>query len=140
MLFREFQELWQPGHGAVVIDDFRQHPGGMQAGETREVNGGLGVARPAQHAASAIAQRKNVAGTHQIGGPGPGIGQQPDGAGTVGGGNAGGHVARGIHGNGVGRAHPLHVLLRHEREFEPIKRNAFHRHANDARSVTHHET
>ena len=140
MLFGELQQFRQARHRAVVIHNFREHAGGTQAGEPHEINRRLGVAGATQHAAFAITQRKNVAGANEIVALGFGIGQHLDRVGAVGGGNSRAHAVRGVHGNRVSRAHPFHVLLRHQRQFEPVEFAAFHRHADDAGRVAHHET
>ena len=82
-LLGHFLQLRHAGHGAVVVDDFDEGSGGIQAGEAGQVDGGLGVAGAHQHAAVAGAQGVDVAGTAQLRGFGGGVGQGADGAGAV---------------------------------------------------------
>ena len=58
VLAAEVLQLRQPGHGAVVVEDLAEDAGGVQAGELGEIDGGLGVAGAAQHAARLCAQRE----------------------------------------------------------------------------------
>ena len=61
MLLAELHEVGDAGHGAVVVDDLAEHAGRVEAGQAGEVDGGLGVAGPLEHAALAVAQREDVA-------------------------------------------------------------------------------
>ena len=54
-------------HGAVVVHDLADDAGRDEAGHARQVDGGFGLAGAHQHAAFARAQRKDVAGTRQVG-------------------------------------------------------------------------
>jgi hypothetical protein len=58
----EARQLRRAHHRAVVVDDLAQRAGGTQPGESGEVDGGLGVAGAAQHAAVDGAQRDDVSG------------------------------------------------------------------------------
>ena len=122
VLLPETQQLRDAGHRAVVVDDFRQDPGGTQTGEAGEIDGGLGVSGPAQDSAGAVAERENMAGPHEVAGRGGAVGEEPDRAGAVGGGNAGGDAPGGIDADRVGRAHPLGVGFHrgHQRQFEAV--------------------
>ena len=51
VLGAEALEVGHPGHRAVVVDDLAEHAGRVQAGHAGEVDGGLGVAGPLEHAA-----------------------------------------------------------------------------------------
>ncbi len=72
----------------------------MRARSTR----GFGLSGANQDAAFAGAQRKDVAGTHQVGGARGGIDGDLDGAGAVGGADAGGDALAGFDGFGEGGA------------------------------------
>src|SRR5687767_7414499 len=56
VLLREDLELWALRRGAVVGEDLADDARRVQAGESREVDGRLGVTDPLQHAAFASAQ------------------------------------------------------------------------------------
>ena len=64
-------------HGAVVVDDLDEHAGRGEPGEPGQVDGGLGVAAPDEHAALAVAQREDVAGPGDLPRLGRGVGQRP---------------------------------------------------------------
>ncbi len=66
VLFAEFQELRHARHGAVFIHDFADDAAGFQAGQAREVDGGLGLPRPDENSAFPRAQGENVTGTGEI--------------------------------------------------------------------------
>src|SRR5690606_6597587 len=102
VLVGEGAEFRQPGHGAVVVDDLRDHPGGAAASEPGQVHGGFGVPAPHQHPAGTVAQGEDVAGPDEVAGLAGLVGEQPDRAGTVRGGDAGVHPGTGVHGHGVG--------------------------------------
>ncbi len=46
MSFRKLNEVWQPGHGPVFVENFADHSRGMTARERSEIATRLGVARP----------------------------------------------------------------------------------------------
>ena len=75
---------------AVLVDDLAQHAGRVQPGHAGQVDGGLGVAGPLEHAALAVAQREDVAGPGEVAGPGRRVDERLDGGGPVGGRDAGG--------------------------------------------------
>ena len=54
------------GHRPVLVHDLADDAGRDQAGEAREVDGGLGLARALEHAAGARAQREDVAGLDEV--------------------------------------------------------------------------
>ena len=87
----EHPQLVAAGHVAVVLlrHDLAERADRVQPGEPGEVDGGLGVARPAQHAALAGPQRQHVPGPHQVAGDGRRVGEQRDRPGPVGGRDAG---------------------------------------------------
>ncbi len=61
VLVGELAQLRAALHGAVVVDDLDQDAGRGEPGEPGQVDGGLGVAAPDEHAALAVAQREHVA-------------------------------------------------------------------------------
>ena len=77
VLLAELDEVGDPGHRAVVVDDLAQHAGGVEAGHAGQVDGGLGVAGPLEHAAVGVAQREDVAGPGQVAGAGGRVDERP---------------------------------------------------------------
>ena len=75
-------EVGHARHRAVVVDDLAQHAGRVEAGQAGEVDRGLGVAGPLEHAALAVAQREDVAGPGQVAGAGRRVDQRLDGGAT----------------------------------------------------------
>ena len=64
-----FANFNSSGSRAIVPSSFmisQMHADGTAAGEMHEIHGGLGVAGALEHAAGLGAQRKNVAGLHEI--------------------------------------------------------------------------
>jgi hypothetical protein len=59
---REPQQLGHPRHAAVLVHDLADHAGRVQARHAGQIDGGLGVTAPHQHAAVACAQRKTCPG------------------------------------------------------------------------------
>ena len=115
-------ELGQPGHvRLLVVDDLAQHAGRVQAGHAGQVDGGLGVAGPLEHAALAVAQREDVAGPGQVVGAGGGVDQGLDGGGPVEGRDAGGRAVPGVDRDGEGGAVRLGVGRHHQRQVELVE-------------------
>ena len=54
---------------AVVVHDFADHAGRVQAGDARQIDGRLGLPGAHQHAAVARAQREHVPGPRQVARP-----------------------------------------------------------------------
>ena len=88
----------------VLADHLAQHAGRVEAGQAGQVDGGLGVAGPLEHAALAVAQREDVAGPGQVDGAGGGVDEGGDGGGPVGGRDAGGGAVAGVDRDGEGGA------------------------------------
>ena len=120
MALLEFHELRQPGHRAVLAEDFADDGGRLESGQGGEVDGGLGVAGALEDAARSRAKREDVARLHEFVGLGGGIGQQRDGAGAVEGADAGRNALGRVDGDGERRAHGLTVLLDHEIDAEAL--------------------
>ena len=59
-------QLHAAGHRPVGVHHLAQHPAGSQAGQAGEIDRGLGLAAPLQHAVGARPQREDVAGPHEI--------------------------------------------------------------------------
>ena len=80
---REGDEIWQPRHGAVVVHDLADHAGGIEPGEPRDIDGGLGMPGADEHAAILGDQRKDVARRHDVPEVLGGIDGDGDGVGAV---------------------------------------------------------
>ena len=125
MLFLIIAELADAGHGAVLAHDFTDCADGWESGEGGEVDGGFGVAGAAEDTAGHGLEREDVAGFHQVLGVSCGIGEEADGEGAVGGGDAGGDALGGVHGNSERGFHALMVAAGHLRKVEFL--GALHR-------------
>ena len=112
-------EVGQPRHLVLLLgDDLAQHAGRVAAGQAGEVDGGLGVAGPLQHAALAGLEREDVAGAEQVAGPGARVDERLDGGGAVGGRDAGGGAVAVVDGEEERGALALGVLCDHRGEVE----------------------
>ncbi len=58
----EIHEIVEPRHAAVLAHDLADHPARVEAGETGNIDRGLGVAGANENAARPGDQRKDVAG------------------------------------------------------------------------------
>src|SRR5260221_7616426 len=66
MLLAESDQVRQTSHGAVVIDDLADHSGGLQAGETRQIDGRFCLAAPFENATGPSAKWKNVTRSREV--------------------------------------------------------------------------
>ena len=66
VLFLEFHQLRQPGHRAVIVQDFAENTGGLQTSHAREIDRRFGVPRTSKDAAVLRAKRKDVTGLDQV--------------------------------------------------------------------------
>ena len=139
VLAGEGDELGEPLHRAVVVDDLGEDAGGLEPGEAREIDAGLGVAGALEDAAVAGDQRKDVAGADEILGRGVAARQRPDGRGALGRGDAGGHPDLVVDRDGEGGAERIDVVGDHRLEVERAGAGLGHRHADDAAGVADHE-
>ena len=89
---REFDEVGQPRHRAVVLQDLADHGRGRESRELREVAASLRVPGARQHTALVRHQRKDVARLHDVRRPRVLGHGDADRARTVGRGDAGGHA------------------------------------------------
>ena len=76
-------EVADARHRAVVVHDLADDAGGVQAGEPREVDRGLGLADALEHAAGAALQREDVAGLDEVARRGLGVDRDLDRARAV---------------------------------------------------------
>ena len=89
-------EVVDARHRAVVVHDLADHAGRVQAGQPREVDGGLGLARALQHAAGLGLQREDVAGLDEVARRRLGVDRDLDRARAVGGADAGRDAVAGL--------------------------------------------
>ena len=66
VLGSELDEIGEPRHLAVVLQDLADDRRGREPGEPREIAAGLGVAGAHEHAALLRHQRKDVSGLHEV--------------------------------------------------------------------------
>ena len=128
-------------HRAFVLlaDDFADRARRLQAGHPGQVDGGLGVAGPAQHPAVLGAQRNDVAGPGEVVGDAGRVGEQPHRGGAVGRRDSGADAIFRVDGDGVGGAVLVLVHRVHRQQAELVADRAVQRHAQVARGVADHE-
>ena len=141
VLVSEDPQLVGLGHRSFVLltDDLADRAGRLQARHPGQFDGGLGVARPAQHTALLGPQRDHVAGLGEIVGRAGRVGQQAHGGGPIGCGDPGPHPVAGVDGDGVGGAVLVLVHRVHRQQPEPVADGPVQRHAQVSRRVAHHE-
>ena len=133
VLFGEELEERQARRRAVVVQHLADHRDRRQPGETRQVDRGLGVPAPFEHAALTGAEREDVTGPDELVGVRRGVEEPAHGVGPVGGADpaAGLPVVdrdreRRVAAGGSGRHHrwdvePVQVLGRGGHAHEPAR-------------------
>ena len=140
MLLGEPLQLGQARHRALVLgDDLAQHAGGDALREPAEVDRRLGVPRPLQRAALAVAQRQHVPGPGEVRRLGRRVDQRPDRRGAVLGGDAGRGAVDVVHRDGERRPLGLGVVRHHERQLELVEALRHEGHADEPRGVLQEE-
>src|SRR3990170_1314262 len=139
--FGEAFEVRQARHRAIGSHDLAEGAHGLEPGHAAEVHGGLRVTGADQHTAVANSQGIDVARHRQVAGLRIRIGQDLDGARSIGGRHAGGNTPAGVHGDGESGTELGLVLLlaHHPRDVQLIEPLPGHGHANDASRVLEHE-
>jgi hypothetical protein len=139
VLLLELEEIGQPRHRAVVLDDFAEHAGGIEPGQPRQIDRRLGVAAALEHAAGLRPQRENVPRLDEVARQRFRIGEDADRLRAVLGADAGGDAVRGVDRNGEVGFEALAIVEDHAVEAQP--RGAFvrDRRADQAAAKTHHE-
>ena len=136
---REAFQLRDARHRPVLVHDFADDAGRVEAGEAREVDGGLGLTGPDQHAAVARPEGRDMPRLRQIGGLRRGIDGDANRGGAVGRRDArGGHLP-GVDGDGERRLETRGVLADDHRDLQLIQPIPGHRQADQAPSVARHE-
>ena len=90
-------EVTNSRHTAVLMHDLAEDPSLWETGHAREVHGGLGMARPAQHAIVCGLQREDMSRLNERGGIGFAICEEPDCQGAIGSGDAGRDALGGVY-------------------------------------------
>ena len=114
-------------------------PDGIEPGEPGDVDRRLGMAGADQHAAVARDQRKDVARRDDMLGALGGVDRDRDGAGAVGGGNAGGDALARLDRGGEGGFEPGAVGPAHRLQAELVDPLLGERQADQAAAVLGHE-
>ena len=135
----EFQQLGQPRHGAVGVEDFAEHARRGKPGEPREIDAGLGVSGAPQDAPGFCAQWKDVAGLDEVVRRGFGVGENADGFRAVVRADAGRDIFRGIDGDGEVGAVAFAILEHHALEAELLRAFIRDGRADESASVRGHE-
>jgi hypothetical protein len=123
----EGHEVRQAGHGAIWLHDLADHRRRGATGQARQIHRRFGMTGPDQHAAIASPQRKDVARHHDVFGAGLKGGGHGDGAGAVGGADAGGDAFPRLDRRGEGGAMAAVVAGGHQRQAQPVADAPLHR-------------
>lgn len=138
MGLREREQRLSVGAVAVFVEDLAEHTGRREPRQPREIDGGLGVAGPAQHAPLLGDEWEQVTGADEVGGHARRIEDGRDGGRTLAGRDAGAgravidrHREGGAERRGVGR--------HHHRQVEPPGDVGQDRHADLPPALLDHE-
>ena len=135
VLVGERAQLRRALHRAVVVDDLDQDADRGQPRQPGQVDGRLGVAAPAEHAALAVAQREHVPGPGDLPGLGGRVGEHPGGVRAVPGADPRADAVAGVHRDRELRPHPVAVVRRHQGDLEPVEHLRRHRDADHPGAV-----
>ena len=129
----------EPCHGAVDIGQLAQDAAGLEAREAADVNGGLGVAAPGEHAVLARTEREHVARVGKVGRGCAVLNRRLDGGEAVMGGDAGGYALLCLDGDGEGGLEGAGVVLHHHGEIKLPDLLVSEAEADDAGALPDHE-
>ncbi len=132
----ELDQVGNPRHRPVVVDDLAQHTGRETTRHARKVNRRLGVAGTLEHAALGVAQREDVTGTGKVAGTCRRITQRLDRDRPIRCGDPGGRAVAVVDGVHERRALRLGVVVDHQRNVERLEAVAREWRADHARGVT----
>lgn len=138
MLTTEGHQVRQPGHGAIFLGQLAQYSVRFEPGELHQIDGRFGVTTAGQHPTRAGAQREDMAGSMQVGGPGSVGDGRADGGDAIGGGHPGGHPLRRFDGHGEGSLIVAGVGLHHHRQLELANPLVGQTEADDAGALADH--
>ena len=139
MLRSEFDEIRQPRHFPVLLQDLADHRGRREPGKAREIAPRFSVSGANEHPALLRHQREDVAGLHDILRARVRADRGAYRARAVGSGDAGGHALRGLDRHGEVRAERRAVVADHQREIKLSAALFREREADQAAAVTRHE-
>ncbi len=139
MLAGEALELGAAGHRPVIVDDLDKCTARTQAGQAREIHGGLRVARAGQDATRHGAQREDVPRTVEVARRDVGIHQGAKRGSAIRRRDARGSAMTVVHGHRVGGCHGFGVARDHERQVEAIQSLSGQARADHAAAVANHE-
>ena len=135
----ESLQIFTAGHGAIVVHDLADHSGRLTPCQCRQITGRLGMACPAENAARIRHQRKDMTRLNQIRSlcaPGNGGLNR---AGTIRGGNAGGHAFSGLDREGELGPETGMIAVNHQRQTELLTAGTGHWHADQTTTKPRHE-
>ena len=135
----ELRQLRGARHRAVVVHDFADDAGMVQAGDAREVHGSFRLPGAHEHAAIARAQRVDVAGARQIFGARVRVGGRENCGGAVGGARAGGCPAARVNRLAEWRAEHRGVARSDRSEAQRVAALLGEREANQPAAKLRHE-
>ena len=140
VLLGEALEVGQAGHLRLVLGhDFAQDPGGREAGGPAEIHRRLGVPRPLEDPAGAVAQREDVPGPVEVVRPRRRVDQRGNGGGPVGRRDPRRGAVAEVDAHRERRALRLRVGGDHQRQVESVGPLGQQRHADDPGRVGEEE-
>ncbi|QYU65973.1 DNA polymerase I [Leptolyngbya sp. 15MV] len=135
----EGDQVVHPRHAAILVHDLADHARGVEAGQPRDVDRGLGMPGADQHAAIAGDQREHVAGGDDVVRRARGVDRDADRARAVGGADPGGDAFARLDADGEGGLVPGAVVAAHQFELQLIAPRLGHRQADQPLAVGRHE-
>ena len=60
-------KLWEPSHGAIVVNDLAKNSDRVKPGELDKIDGGFSVTRPLQNPAFSASEGEDMARSFKIG-------------------------------------------------------------------------
>ena len=135
----EGDQVRQPGHGAVVLHDLADHAGGVEPGQPRDVDSGLGVAGADQNAPVLGHQREDVSGRDDVLDALGRVDGDGDGVSAVMGGDAGGDPFARLDRHREGGAVARLVVAGHRRQPQLARPLGGDRQADQSAGVLGHE-
>ena len=139
MLFAELEQIGEAGHGAILVENLADDSGGVESGETGQIDAGLGVACAPENASFGTLQGEDMARLTEIARVGLGAGQNLDRGGSVLGADAGGRAVGGVDRDGEVGGVEFAVVGDHPLEAEMLGPLLGHRNADQATAILRHE-